>query len=479
MNRVCIVGMGYVGLTTAACFADRGIPVHGIEIDAGKLARLQAGKPHFYEPGLEEKIRSGLEKGTLKFTDSYEPIRDANIIFITVGTPGLPDGSANLEYVASAAASIGKAMRDAQDFKVVATKSTVPPGTSHNVVRPNVEKNSGKRAFVDFGVCSNPEFLKEGSAVEDTLDPDRVVIGAEDDRTLAIMSGLYSQFYGDGEVPVVSANITTSEIIKYANNAFLATKISFINTIANICNNVPGADVEKVAEGIGLDRRVGRLFLKAGLGYGGSCFPKDVKALISFAKSTGYTPDLLIETHHVNQLQPLRVVEMAEAAVESGRLQGRTVSLLGLAFKSNTDDMREAVSVTIARELVRRGCRVRAHDPMAIENARAVLGDGGGGGSMITYCGSAEECLKGADAAIVVTDWAEYKKIGPEVFNKLMNSSNIIDGRRIYDPKEFAGRVRSFAAIGYGADSAATAATATATATTTTSMPPREARKEA
>jgi len=324
-------------------------------------------------------------------------------------------------------------------YHLVVVKSTVVPGTTENMVKPSIEKNSGKCCGVDFGLCMNPEFLREGAALYDTLHPDRVIIGEHDEKSGDILESLYRDFLGEETPPMIRTNLPTAELIKYANNAFLATKISFINAIANICEKIPEADVTVVAKGVGLDKRVSPLFLRAGLGYGGSCFPKDVKALISFSKSLGYSPVLFKAVENVNNVQPYRAVELAKKLI--GDLAGKRVAILGLAFKPETDDMREAVSMKITNKLLEEGANVVAYDPKASVNAKHVFGD------KIEYARSSLECLKDAECCIVVTEWEEFKQLEPEVFIKHMKSPVVIDGRRIYNPKKFSRRLK-FAAIG-------------------------------
>ncbi|MEM2141521.1 UDP-glucose/GDP-mannose dehydrogenase family protein [Nitrososphaera sp.] len=440
--HISIVGLGFVGLTTAACLADRGIRVSGIDIDADKVRMISAGQAPFYEEGLIERLRRTLKRKTLSLSNDFSAIPESSVTFVTVGTPSNKDGSANLSYIVEASESIGRAIKDKKVFHVVAIKSTVPPGTALEVAAPAIERTSGKQRSKGFGICSNPEFLREGSAVVDTLNPDRVVVGALDARTKKAMLALYKKFYGSKKVTVVDANPQTAELIKYANNSFLATKISFINTIANICQHIPGTDVAKVAHAIGLDRRIGPMFLKAGLGYGGSCFPKDVTAIINLSESRGYSPDLLKDTHSINQLQPYKAIELLKRALPD--LSGKTISILGLAFKADTTDMREAVSLKIIDELKKAGANIKVHDPMAIEEARKILGD------TVTYSKTMEECLTGSNGCIIVTEWKQYARISPATLRKHMQNSIIVDGRRVTKPEGFIGKVQSYAAIGYG-----------------------------
>jgi len=320
-------------------------------------------------------------------------------------------------------------------------KSTVIPGTTENIVKPILEESSGKRCGTDFGLCMNPEFLREGSALHDTFNPDRIVIGEYDKKSGDILEALYREFYAEKMPPIIRTTPVNAELIKYANNAFLATKISFINTIANICDRIPGADVTVVAKGIGLDKRIGPLFLNAGLGYGGSCLPKDLRALIQYSKNLGYEPKLLEAVESVNNSQPQRAIELCKKLL--GELRGKRVAILGLAFKPNTDDIREAPSITIIRQLLKEGARVVAYDPVAIPNAKAIFKDD------IEYASSAIECLKNADCCILVTEWEEFKKLKPEDFIQNMRTPILLDGRRLFDPEEFSRKIR-FMAIGLG-----------------------------
>ena len=440
--RVSIFGLGYVGLTFGVCLAKRGYEVVGVDVDENRVAMVNRGEAPFYEPGLEELLREAVENRLFRATtDSYEVVLSSDISFICVGTPSRPDGSADLSYVESAARSIGRALRDKKGWHLVVVRSTVPPGTTGGIVRRIIEEESGKRAGVDFGLCMNPEFTREGSAVEDTFTPDRIVIGELDERSGAFLEKLYRDFHGSNMPPIIRTSLTNAELIKYASNAFLAMKVSFINEIANIAQRVPEADVEIIARGIGLDKRIGPLFLRAGLGFGGSCFPKDLRALIRFSESVGYEPKIIRAVMEVNESQPYRALELAKSLL--GSLEGKRIAVLGLAFKPNTDDVREAVSIKIVKALLSEGASVVVYDPKAMPNARRVLGE------TVVYAGSAEECLRGADCAIVVTEWDEFRKLRPEDFSRLMRTPVVVDGRRIYDPKEYSRKLK-YAAIGLG-----------------------------
>ena len=441
-ERISIAGTGYVGLVTAVGFASKGYKVIVSTHDPEKVALINKGVPPFYEAGFEELLRKVVRKGYLKCVlDSGEAVLDTDITFVAVGTPSQQDGSIDLQYIQRSAREIGGALKRKNTYHLVVVKSTVVPGTTENMVKPTIEKHSGKRCGVDFGLCMNPEFLREGSALHDTLHPDRIIIGEYDKKSSDTLDAIYRDFYGEEAPPTVRTNLPTAELIKYANNAFLATKISFINTIANICEKIPGADVTMVAKGIGLDQRINPRFLRAGLGYGGSCFPKDVKALIAFSKVQGYEPMLLNAVEDVNNIQPYRAVELVRKLVSS--LEGKRIAILGLAFKPNTDDMREAVSIKIVNRLLEEGARVTVYDPFSMKNAEEIFG------ARVTYASTAIECFTDADGCILVTEWDEFKTVKPEDFIERMREPVVIDGRRIYDPKEFGRKVR-FAAIGMG-----------------------------
>jgi len=441
-QRVSIVGTGYVGLCTAVGFASKGYKVITSTHDAEKAALINEGIPPFHEPVLQELLQKTVTKGYLRCVlDGEEAVLNTDITFIAVGTPSKPDGSIDLQYVKRAAREIGKNLRKKKTYHLVVVKSTVVPGTTENVVKPALEKHSGKCCGVDMGLCMNPEFLREGSALQDTLRPDRIIVGEHDQKSGDMLEALYKDFYGENMPPIIRTNLPTAEFIKYANNAFLATKISFINTIANICEKIPGADVTVVAQGIGLDKRIGPLFLKAGLGYGGSCLPKDVQALIAFCRGLGYNPVLLKAVEDVNTFQPYRAVELAKKHL--GDLNNKRIALLGLAFKPDTDDMREAASIKIISKLLEEGANIIAYDPAAMNNAKKVFGD------KIEYAPSAIKCISGADCCMIITEWGEFKELKPQDFTRHMKSPIIIDGRRIYDPKQFNQKLK-FETVGIG-----------------------------
>ncbi len=441
--KISVIGVGYVGLCTAVGFASKGYQVVASDVDAEKIRKICAGIPPFYEPGLSELLKETIENGNLQCSvnETQKAVLGTDITYIAVGTPSNEDGSINLKYVESAARDIGKALRQKSQYHIVVVKSTVIPGTTQNLVKSTLELESQKACGVDFGLCMNPEFLRQGSAFKDTFNADRIVIGSYDQKSGDALEALYKEFYAESLPPVIRTTLSTAELIKYASNSMLATKISFINTIANICEKVPGADVKVVARAMGLDKRIGPLFLDAGLGYGGSCFPKDVKALIACSKAFGYTPELLESVENVNQVQPLKAVQFCRERL--GGLEGKTIALLGLAFKPETDDMREARVIPIIYQLLAEGAKVVAYDPVAASAARSIFDD------RIQYASSAVECLKGADGCILVTEWDEFKKLTPEDYLKYMKQPLLVDGRRIYNPEVFSQKLE-FAAIGLG-----------------------------
>jgi UDPglucose 6-dehydrogenase len=440
-NRVTIVGLGYVGLTTALCFASRGISVIGVDVDTSKIDAIKRKRLPIHEPGLDKLLNDTLDNG---FIPSSE-IPTSDTYFITVGTPSKKDGSVDLQYITKASEDIGNAINSSKtdSHPLVITKSTVPPETTRNIVKPTVERTSGKKVGADIELCSNPEFLKEGSSVEDTLSPDRIVIGEYDKRSGDTLETLYRSFYGANKMPpLIRTSVENAELTKYANNAFLAMKVSYINEIAHLCERIPGADVTTIAKGIGLDKRIGERFLNAGLGWGGSCFPKDVKALIAFSKNIGYDPLLVSSTLEVNEKQPLTAVEMARKAL--GRLKGKRVAILGLAFKPDTDDIREAVSLRIVNKLLDEGALITAYDPVAKSNVEKIFAD------KITYTNSPRECIQKADCCIIVTEWDEFKRLTYNDFLANMKNPIVIDGRRIFAPKNFADTGVKLLAIGLG-----------------------------
>jgi UDPglucose 6-dehydrogenase len=436
MSRIAVVGTGYVGLVTGACLADFGNVVRCVDVDAKKIARLSAGEVPFYEPGLEELVERGLAAGRLSFvTGLPEAARWAEVIFITVGTPPQKDGSADLSAVFAVGDVIARAVTGP---KVVVQKSTAPVGTARKL-QAAMRKRAGKKAAID--VASNPEFLREGSAIETYMRPDRVVVGAESARAERIMRDLHEPLYLL-ETPITVTNLETAELIKYAANAFLATKISFINEVANLCEEV-GADVQTVARAMGQDRRIGNKFLHAGPGYGGSCFPKDTLALAAFARERGAPFRLVESVVQVNEKQKARMVDKIKAAM--GTLKGRKVALLGLTFKPNTDDIREAPALDIAQGLLRGGAKVTAYDPAGMEHVKALPL-----GRRIAFAADAYEAARGADAAVLVTEWNELRTLDLKRLARSMRRPLLCDLRNVYDAEEAAAAGLAYVGVGNG-----------------------------
>jgi UDPglucose 6-dehydrogenase len=417
--KVSIIGSGYVGLVTGTCFAQLGNTVTLVDVVKDKVEKINSGVSPIFEENLDSLLKKNISHGRLKATTNLKKaVLETVVTFIAVGTPSRSDGSIDLCYIKAAAADIGKALKEKDEFHVVVVKSTVVPGSTEKVVLPALEKASGKKAGKDFGVAMNPEFLKEGMAVEDFMKPGRVVIGGLDQRSIERVRKLYRDF----DCPIMETNPRTAEMIKYASNAFLATKISFSNEMGNLCKKL-GIDSYTVADGMGLDDRIERKFLNSGIGYGGSCFPKDVKAIIAKGKSEGLQMPLLVSVEDVNKAQPLRIVDMLK---ERMPLRGKTIAVLGLAFKSGTDDIREAPSLRIVTALLKAGARLRAYDPKAAENFRREY-------PKVEYCMTPGAALEGADACIILTEWPQIRSLTDEDFRK-MKGRVIIEGRRILDP---------------------------------------------
>ena len=432
MRKICMIGTGYVGLVTGACFADFGNSVLCVDVDSEKIELLKNSIVPFYEPGLKEFIERNTARKRLGFSDDVEwGIRESEVIFIAVGTPSLPDGSADLSQVFSVSEKIAQNM---SEYKVVVNKSTVAVGTGEKVAA--VIRDHQKKS-IPFDVVSNPEFLREGSALEDFMRPDRVVIGATSDRAMEIMSEIYRPLYLL-ETPIIKTKLETAELIKYASNAYLATRISFINEIANLCEKV-GADVNVVAKAMGLDGRIGPKFLHAGAGYGGSCFPKDTRALITIADQAGSQVSIVKAAVAVNQRQREIVFEKIQKLNET--LQDKCVGFLGLSFKPKTDDMREAPSITVIEKLLQHNTKVKAYDPVAQENARKILPD-------IEYCNEPYGVAENADTLVVMTEWNEFRELDFPRIKELMNAPKIVDARNVYDPEKM--RASGFEYIGIG-----------------------------
>ncbi|MDP9349510.1 MAG: UDP-glucose/GDP-mannose dehydrogenase family protein [Gemmatimonadota bacterium] len=438
--QITVVGTGYVGLVAGACLAETGNDVTCADIDAGKIARLNAGEIPIYEPGLEPLVERNLAEGRLSFTtDVPAAVRAGEVIFIAVGTPPGEDGSADLQHVLAVAETIGRNMPQDGPEKIVITKSTVPVGTAQKV-REAIRRHTGR----PFHVCSNPEFLKEGAAIQDFMKPDRVVVGVESEYAREKLAELYSPFVRTGN-PILFMDIASAEITKYAANAMLATRISFMNTIAGLCEAV-GADVSMVRQGIGTDERIGPGFLFAGIGYGGSCFPKDVKALIHTLKSTGVDAVILEGVEQVNACQKeLLLDRVVERYGED--LSGCSFAVWGLSFKPETDDMREAPSLTVVRGLIERGARIRAHDPEARHEAERYFSDLLKSGSL-TLCDHNYDCLEGADALLVLTEWAPYRRPDFARIRSLLREPVVFDGRNLWAPEKMRELGFYYASIG-------------------------------
>lgn len=425
--KISVVGTGYVGLVSGTCFAETGINVACVDVDDKKIDNLNNGIIPIYEPGLEDIYKKNAEKGRLTFTTNLpESITEAEAVFIAVGTPPDEDGSADLKYVLGVAREIGKNM---DHYMVVVTKSTVPVGTSAKVKEAINEELEKRGVDIPFDVASNPEFLKEGSAVEDFLKPDRIVIGTESKKAQKVMKRLYKPFLLNGH-PILFMDITSSEMTKYAANSMLATKISFINDIANLCEIV-GANVDNVRKGIGSDARIGNKFIYPGTGYGGSCFPKDVQALIRTADENDYSLEILKAVESVNYRQKSVLFNKIKKHF-NGDLKGKKFAMWGLAFKPKTDDMREAPSLVIIDKLLAEGASVVAYDPVAMEEGKRILGD------KITFANDEYEAVIDADALVLVTEWSEFRVPNFRVLQKLLKNKLIFDGRNIYDPEELA-----------------------------------------
>ena len=439
--KVTIFGSGYVGLVTGACLAEVGNEVICVDIDQGKIDRLNRGEVPIHEPGLDSLIQRNRTAGRLRFTtDVDEGVAHGLFQFIAVGTPPDEDGSADLQYVTAVARSIGERMAD---YRIIVNKSTVPVGTADRVRETVGAALAGRQTHVEFDVVSNPEFLKEGAAIDDFMKPDRIVVGADNPRTTELLRALYAPFNRNHD-RLVCMDIRSAELTKYAANAMLATKISFMNELANLAERL-GADIEKVRVGIGSDPRIGYHFIYPGCGYGGSCFPKDVKALERTARDVGYPAQLLQAVEGVNERQKLTLFEKIHAYFE-GNLIGKTLAVWGLAFKPNTDDMREASSRVLMENLWAAGARVRAFDPVAMEETRRIYGDR----PDLTLCGSPEAALEGADALAIVTEWNVFRSPDFDGIRQALARPAIFDGRNLYDPVQLRAQGFDYFGIGRG-----------------------------
>jgi UDPglucose 6-dehydrogenase len=443
MNSISVIGTGYVGLVTGTCLSEFGIRVVCMDVDAAKIQALSRGVIPIYEPGLAGLVAKNLESGRLRFTsDIAEAVAASNLIFIAVGTPPGEDGSVDMQHVLAAAASVAENMTD---YKVIVNKSTVPVGTGRRVkalVRGTLERRG--LAGLEFDVVSNPEFLREGSAVRDFMHPDRVVIGSESEKAANLMRDIYNVLYLI-DTPFIFTTLETAELIKYASNAFLATKITFINEIANLCD-AAGADVHAIAKAMGLDGRIGKYFLHPGPGYGGSCLPKDTLGLVAIGKEHGVPMSVVAAVIAANDAQTRRMIGKIEAGL--GALGGRTIAVLGLSFKPETDDMRAAPSVPIIEGLIAKGCRVRAYDPVAMENAaKGALARHAGTGSFAS-CADEYDAAKGADAVVLLTEWNQFRHLDLQRLREAMTGRFFFDFRNVYEPKDMTERGFVYAGVG-------------------------------
>ncbi|MFZ4456679.1 MAG: UDP-glucose dehydrogenase family protein [Bacteroidales bacterium] len=425
--KIAVVGTGYVGLVTGTCFAEMGVEVNCVDVDKKKIENLHNGILPIYEPGLEELVKRNFASGRLNFsTDLSACLNDVDIVFSAVGTPPDEDGSADLKYVIEVARTVGRYMNK---YLVIATKSTVPVGTAVLVKNAITEELQKRGVDIPFDVASNPEFLKEGAAIDDFMRPDRVVVGVESERARHLMETLYAPFMRS-DYKMIFMDVPSAEMTKYAANAMLATRISFMNDIANLCQLV-GADVNRVRDGIGSDPRIGKKFLFPGCGYGGSCFPKDVKALIKTAEKFGYNMRVLDAVEEVNELQKKVVFEKLNNFY-SGNLKGKTIAMWGLSFKPETDDMREAPSLVIIDLLLDAGCKVRVYDPIAIEETHRRIGD------IVDYAKDMYDAAVDADALLIVTEWKQFRLPTWSVLQKVMNQKVIVDGRNLFKKEDMA-----------------------------------------
>ncbi|MGZ5480078.1 MAG: UDP-glucose dehydrogenase family protein [Candidatus Aminicenantales bacterium] len=443
MNSISIIGTGYVGLVTGTCLSEFGIRVICMDVDAPKIKALSRGEIPIYEPGLPALVAKNLESGRLRFTsDIEEAVAGSNTIFIAVGTPPGEDGSVDMQHVLAAAESIAERMTD---YKVIVNKSTVPIGTGRRVkelIRGILERRG--LAGLAFDIVSNPEFLREGSAVRDFMHPDRVVIGSENEKAANLMRDIYNVLYLI-DTPFIFTTLETAELIKYASNAFLATKITFINEIANLCDAV-GADVHAIAKAMGLDGRIGKYFLHPGPGYGGSCLPKDTLGLVSIGREKGVRMSVVGAVIEANEAQKSHMVEKIKAGL--GGLDGKTVAVLGLAFKPETDDMRAAPSVPIIHGLLAKGCRVRAFDPVAMENAAKGALAPHAGTAGFTTCADEYDAANGADAVVLLTEWNQFRHLDLQRLRELMRGRHFFDFRNVYEPKDMTEQGFIYAGVG-------------------------------
>lgn len=435
--KISVIGLGFVGLSIAVTNAKKNIPIIGVDVDKTKIQKLRSGIPDFYEPELQNFLDDAIKGKNMEFTTNLDyALKKTNISFLCVGTPPTEDGKINLIYLKKALKDIHQSLKSKTTHHLLVIKSTVVPQTTLNIVIPKF-KDLMEKGLVD--VVANPEFLREGSAINDVLNPHLIVIGEYNKKSGKILESYYKQFYK--KLPeTIHTDITSAELIKYANNTFLATKISFINSLANICQKLPGTDVNTIAKAIGKDPRIGSLFLQAGPGFGGSCLPKDLSALINFSNKFEKTNDLFKAVLSVNQNQPKKVLNLIR---DLGCLKkNKVVSILGLAFKKDTDDIRAAMSIELVRLLLKKELKLKVYDPMAMKNFKNLFKE------KVQYCSSIDECIKDSECCCLLTEWDSFKKLKPEKFQRLMKKPNVIDARRIFNPKKFV--KLNFKAVGLG-----------------------------
>jgi UDPglucose 6-dehydrogenase len=423
-----VVGLGYVGLTTAACFSSRGIRVLGIDVDESRVKKIVRGETVLKEPGLDSLIKQGLRSGTLKIRPDFSGVGENEIVFLTVGTPSRSDGSIDTAYVEDAAMNVGEALRHADGLHTIVVKSTVVPGTTRGRIKPIIESASKKKVGGDLGLGVNPEFLFEGSAVKDTMNPEALVLGTTERRTENAVLRLYRSFYKKLP-PLIRTTPENAELMKYAINSFRAVQVSYVNFIANLCSRIEGGEMDDITRGLEVVARMDKRYLGAGLGFGGSCLPKDSKALRAFAESIGVEPAILTSAIRMNEAQPREAVGMAEKL--AGDLRGKRVAVLGLAFKQGTDDIRDSTAIEVVHEFLQKGADVVVFDPAAMENARTVLG------AQVHYAKTPEACISAADVCIMATGWNSFRGLKPSTFRDRMRTPLVVDGRRILDPRIF------------------------------------------
>ena len=422
--KIGIIGLGFVGLSLATVLATKGYKVIGIDNNEKKCKEISNGNPPFYEPNLEKTLKKALKKA-FTVSNDFSLIRDCNLIFVTVGTPQKEDGAIELTMIRKSISTIGKNLDQNKQHPIIFVKSTVVPGTMKNVILPILEKKSKKKAGKDFGLISNPEFLQESNAIKDTEFPHAVVLGGYNTKFMKKAKNFFGKLHPN--TPIITTNHQTAEMIKYANNSFLATKISFINQLSNICQKIPGANIDDIAKTIGLDPRIGKLFLNAGPGYGGSCLPKDMKAIINFASNSGIKPTLLNAVEEVNTTQLQQIVTIASKRL--GNLNSKRITILGTAFKPNTDDVRDSIAIELIKKLLRKKVKITIHDPKALENTRKIFGN------KINYSRSVGDALSKSQCVILMTQWKQYEKLGNNEF-KRMTKKIVIDGRRMLSGKQ-------------------------------------------